>query len=159
MNDLLNIILKDTFSQTQLRHNLLILRSYLSQKIFGGEKETSFSPNDLNWLNSLDPNLYQQFNNQNAFELLDQLESELKKVVPLVLYLGFEADETAIAQICAFARKTFQKPFLILDVKLNPELIAGCALSWKGIYKDYSLKAIIDQRKIEILQNFQKFLQ
>lgn len=159
MNDLLNIILKDTFSQRQLNHNLLILRSYLSQKIFGSQKEASFSPADLNWLNNLDPNLYQEFNSQNAFELLDQLELELKKVVPLVLYIGFEADDITIAQICAFARNAFQKPNLILDVKLNPGLIAGCAFSWKGIYKDYSLKAMIDQRKTEILQNFQKFLQ
>lgn len=156
MNDLLNIILKDTFSQVQLKHNLIILRAFLSQKIFGGEG--NFSPEDLNWLNSLPASLYQQFNSQNAYQLLGQMEAEIKKITPLVLCLAFKADENAISQICLNARKTFQKPDLVLDVKFNPLLIAGCSLSWKGIYKDYSLKAKIDERKDEILQSFKEFL-
>lgn len=156
MNDLLNIILNDTFSQAQLKHHLLILRSHLSQKIFGSEAQ--FSPADVNWLNSLPQNFFSQFNNQNAYQLLDALDAEAKKITPLVIYLAFEADEGTILQICNFARTALQKPDLILDVKFNPLLIAGCSLSWKGIYKDYSLKAKIDQRKEEILQSFKKFL-
>lgn len=156
MNDLLNIILNDTFTQTGLKHNLLILRAFLSQKIFGSRAQ--FAPNDLNWLNALPENFYQQFNSQNTYQLLEELTREAQKITPLVLYLAFEADEGTAAQICSFARQTFQKPVLLLDIKVNPLLIAGCSLSWRGIYKDYSLKSKIDARKDEILQSFKKFL-
>lgn len=156
MNDLLNVILNDTFTQTGLKHNLLILRAYLSQKIFGSRAQ--FAPNDLNWLNTLPENFYQQFNSQNTYQLLGELTREAQKITPLVLCLAFEADEGTAAQICSFARQTFQKPNLILDIKVNPLLIAGCSVSWRGIYKDYSLKSKIDARKDEILQSFKKFL-
>lgn len=157
MNDLLNIILNDTFTQTGLKHNLLILRAFLSQKIFGSQSQ--FAPNDLNWLNTLPENFYQQFNSQNAYQLLEELTKQTQKITPLVVYLAFETDKGTVAQICSFARQTFQKPDLILDIKVNPLLIAGCSLSWKGVYKDYSLKSKIDERKDEILQSFKKFLQ
>lgn len=157
MNELLNIILKDTFSQVQLKHVMLILRAYLSQKIFGSEAQ--FSPEDLNRLNSLPDHFYQQFNNQNAYQLLDQIGGEAKKITPLVLYLAFEPDEATISQICSFARQTFQQPNLILDVKFNPLLIAGCSLSFRGVYKDYSLKAKIEERKQDLITSFKKFLQ
>lgn len=157
MNNLLNIILNDTFTQTGLKHAMLILRAYLSQKIFGSRAQ--FAPNDLNWLNTLPENFYQQFNSQNTYQLLEELTRETQKITPLVLYLAFEADESTAAQICSFARQTFQKPDLILDIKVNPLLIAGCSLSWKGIYKDYSLKAKIDERKEDLMVSFKKFLQ
>lgn len=157
MNDLLNIILKDTLTQTGLKHAMLILRAFLSQKIFGSRAQ--FAPNDLNWLNALPENFYQQFNSQNTYQLLEELTRETQKITPLVIYLAFETDEGIAAQICSFARQTFQKPNLILDIKLNPLLIAGCSLSFRGVYKDYSLKAKIEERKQDLITSFKKFLQ
>lgn len=158
MNDILSIILSDTFSLNLIKHRLGILKSNLIKTFFGNETaESSVSTEDINWLKSLPQSFYQQFNKDNIYQIFSGLEEELSKLKVLIIYLAFEPDETTINQIGAFARKIYD-PALILDIKVNPGLIAGTALVWKGIYRDYSLKAKIETKKSEILEEFKKFL-
>ena len=41
---------------------------------------------------------------------------------------------------------------------VDPRLIAGAALVWKGVYRDYSLRAKLEQKRQELLEEFRKFL-
>ncbi|MDP3733366.1 MAG: hypothetical protein Q8Q91_02375 [Candidatus Daviesbacteria bacterium] len=158
MNNLLNTILKDTFSTNLLKHRLRILKTNLLKTFFGSQTEELFlSAEDMNWLKSIPLPLYQQFNKDNVYQIFSNLETEISKLKILTIYLTFEPDEITLGQIGAFARKTFD-PALLLDIKLNPNLIAGTAFVWKGIYKDYSLHAKIEEKKPEILEGFKKFL-
>lgn len=157
MNDILTTILKDTYTLTQLKHRLNILKFYLLNSFFGGQAQESWSPPDLNWLKSLPTPIYQQFNKDNVYQIFTDLESKINQFQPLIIYLTFEPDDAAMAQIGAFARKTF-KDLLLLDTKFDPNLIAGAALVWKGVYKDYSLRAKIEESKLEMLDSFKKFL-
>lgn len=158
MNEILNTILKDTYTLTQLKHRLNILKSYLLNSFFSsGTQNEALSSPDLNWLKSLPPTFYQQFTKDNVYKIFADLESKINQFQPLIIYLTFEPDDAAISQIGAFARKTF-KDLLLLDTKFDPNLIAGAALVWKGIYKDYSLRAKIEERKTEMLESFKKFL-
>lgn len=156
MNDILNIILKDTFSLTLFKHRVKLLKSNLLKTFFGGESVPP-TPSDLNWLKSLPMSFYQNFNKDNVYQIFSELDQNCTKLPTLTIYLTFEPDETTIASIGTFARNTFGLP-LMLDIKYDPRLITGAALSWKGVYKDYSLRAKIEERKGEILQNFKKFL-
>ncbi len=157
MNDILNTILKDTFSLTAFKHRVNLLKSNLLKTFFGGESTPTLSPSDLNWLKSLPVNFYQNFNKDNVYQIFSELEEKEGKLPTLTIYLTFEPDEATVANIGAFARNTFKLP-LMLDIKLDPILIAGAAISFKGVYKDYSLRAKIEEKKGEILQNFNKFL-
>ncbi len=158
MEDILAIILKNTYSLTQLKHRLRILKSNLLKTIFGNNQDNSaVSPADLNWLQSLPPGLYQQFNKDNVYQIFTNLEEEVAHLQNLIMYLPFEPDDTTINQIGAIARQTFF-PALLLDIKFDPNLIAGAVLSWKGIMRDYSLRTQIEARKEEISQGFKKFL-
>ena len=158
MNDLLNTILKETFSLNGLKHRLRILKSNLLKTFFGNEKEeVTLSTQDLNWLKSLPLSFYQQFNKDNVYQIFFDLEAAEAKLKILTMQLTFEPDEDALNQIGTFARKIFD-PTIILDIKLNPNLIAGAALVWKGIYRDYSLRTKIEEKKPEILEGFKKFL-
>ncbi|OGE64836.1 hypothetical protein A3I48_04475 [Candidatus Daviesbacteria bacterium RIFCSPLOWO2_02_FULL_36_7] len=156
MNDILSIILKDTYSLSQLKHRLRILKSSLLKAFFGGENLT-FSPTQLSWLKSLPTEFYQKFNKDNVYQIFTEIEKEISKLKTLTIYLTFEPDELTLTQLGAYVRTNFGPNFL-LDIKLKPDLIAGPALVWKGIYKDYSLKAKLEARKAEILQEFKKFL-
>ncbi|MBI2329999.1 hypothetical protein HYU94_01270 [Candidatus Daviesbacteria bacterium] len=177
MDQTLAIILKDTYSLTQLKSRLRILKSSLLKTFFGGSTgstpgespstslgtsgpifEVNILPQDLNWLKSLPENFYRQFNKDNVYKIFTELEAQIPKLPILTMYLVFEPDFMSLGQIGATVRKTFVQPTLLLDIKLNPGLIAGIALVWKGIYKDYSVKAKIEQRKEEILQGFKRFL-
>ncbi len=157
MNDILNTILKDTYTLTQLKHRLNILKSHLLNSFFGNQIEENLPPPDLNWLKSLPTPIYQQFNKDNVYQIFTDLENKINQFQPLIIYLTFEPDDSVLSQIGTFARKTF-KGLLLLDTKFDPNLIAGAALVWKGVYKDYSLRAKIEERKAEMLDSFKKFL-
>lgn len=158
MSDILNTILSDTYTLTQLKHRLRILKNYLLKNFFGGDmKLAEAATADLNWLKSLDHTFYQNFHQDNVYDIFTNLEAEIKKISPLTIYLTFEPDSSTCASIGMFARKRFNSS-LILDIKYDPSLIAGAALVWKGVYKDYSLRAKIAEKKTEILQSFKRFL-
>lgn len=158
MNESLITILKNTYSINQLKHRLNILKSYLLKAFFGNLETTPISRDDLNWLNSLPEQFYQQFNKDNVYTIFDELEGLSLKLTPLSIYLTFEPDDATLTQITTHARKTFGDSMLLLDTKFDPKLIAGCTLVWKGVLHDYSLRARIEERKVEILANFRKFL-
>lgn len=159
MNELLSILLEATYSLTSLKHRLRILKSNLLKTFFGGEDQAlSLTPQDLNWLRSLPDSFYRKFTKDNIYQILDDMEKEIPNLPTLTMYLTFEPDEATLVQIGSVARRNFNSPSLILDVKLNLDLIAGAALVWKGVYKDYSLRAKIETRKLEIFEGFRKFL-
>lgn len=158
MNDLLNAILTNTYSLTQLKHRLNILKTYLVKAFFGETEQLPLSREDLTWLNSLPEQIYQKFNKDNVYQIFDELQQLSSKLTPLTIYLTFDPDDATLAQIAGYVRKVFANPFLIIDTKFDPKLIAGCSLAWKGVLKDYSLRSRIEEKKMEILANFKKFL-
>jgi len=158
MDQILDTILTDTFTLSQLKLRLRILKSNLLKTFFAGSQELEqTSLEELNWLKSLPVSFYQQFNKDNIYKIFSELEEADKKLAVVTIYLTFEPDDEATKAIGTAARKTFGKT-LLLDIKYDPKLIAGCALVWKGVYKDYSLRAKIEERKEQILQHFKKFL-
>lgn len=157
-NEIFNIILKDTFSLAQFKHRLRLLKSNLLKNFFGTQDESlPLYAQDLSWLKSLPATFYEKFNKDNVYEILSNLEKQASNLPLLTMYLTFEPDEVVLSQIGSFCRNKFG-PNLLLDIKLNPNLIAGTALAWKGILHDYSLRAKIEERKTEISQGFKKFL-
>lgn len=156
--DILQTILKDTYTLSQLKHRLHILRSKLSQSFFGGEIISSLSPSDTIWIQSIPPEFFALFNKDNYSKLISDTELSLSKIKMLTVYLAFETNDEVLGAIGIKARQLFGEAFL-LDIKYNPELIAGCAFSWNGIYKDYSIHSKILEKKEIISANFKKFIQ
>lgn len=154
--DILNTILQNTYSLTQLKHRVSILKSFLEQQFFGAGKQ-DLSQIDTAWINSLPQTFLQNFNKDNLSAAFEELQKQITKLQTLTLYLTFDPDTQSIQQMGEFARRTFS-PLIMLDIKYDPNLIAGAALVWKGVYKDYSLRSKIESRKGEILESFNKFL-
>lgn len=158
IDQILDTILKNTFSLTSLKHRLRILKSYLEANLFGSKETEAPIKEDSDWLKTLPPPFYQNFNKDNVYQIFSQLEHKISQYAVLIIYLTFVADEAVLSQIGQKARKTFANPALLLDVKYDPKLIAGTALSWKGMYKDYSLHSRIEEKRGDILESFKKFL-
>ncbi len=158
MDDILTIILKDTYSLTQYKHRLMVMKTHLLQVFFGGGQNETLSTQDSIWVKSFPPNFYKQFNKDNVYDIFSGLENRISHLQILTIYLTFEPDEITLIQLGQAARTFFGFPALILDIKLNPNLIAGTALSWKGRLRDYSLKAKLEEKRIEIAQGFRRFL-
>ncbi len=159
MDEILNTILKDTYSLSSLKHRLRVLKANLLQEFFAGTTEnTPLMTSDLNWLKSLPAGFRQKFTKDNVYEIFSTLEKNITNLKILTMYLTFEPDETTLPQLGTAARTTFSLPSLLLDIKINPNLIAGTALSWKGRMRDYSLKAKLEEKRPEIAQEFKRFL-
>lgn len=157
MDDLLQPILQNTYSLSSLKRRLRILKSILSNKFFGGNPPESPNTDDSLWINSLPGGFLEKFNKDNISKFFSDIETRMQGLQTVTLYLPFDPPDDAIKEIGLNIRNTFGKP-LLLDIRYDPRLIAGCALSWKGIYRDYSLKGRIEERKLAILESFKKFL-
>ena len=159
MNDILNIILQNTYTQTQLKHRVRTLKAYLEKALFTTDRNLKdASQSDLNWLNSLPDTFYKNFNRENIYQIFTKIEPEIEKLPTLTLYLAFEPNEQAISYLGPMVRKIFEDPTLLTSIKVDPSLIAGCGLSFNGMYKDYSLRAKIEEKKEQIMENFKQFL-
>lgn len=157
MDQILDTILNNTYTLPVLKHRINVLRIYLAKKIFGAKHDQPLSPEDQNWINSLPPESLEYFNKTNLYETLRLMEDAALNAQVLILYLSFEADEQSVKMIADKTRTLLNRPIL-LGIKYDPHLIAGLALSLNGIYKDYSLREKIEERKAEILGSFKKFL-
>lgn len=157
MDNILSTILNNTYTLTQLNRRLRVLKAQLLKNLFGGEVISEPISDDLNWLKSLPENFLSQFNKDNVYQIFTSIETAITNLQLLTVYLAFEADNTTIEQVGNFARKIFN-PSLLLDAKFDPNIIAGAALVWKGVYKDYSLRAKLKEKEGEISQSFKKFL-
>ena len=154
-NDYLATILSNTYTISQLKHRILILKDYLQETLFGGAKKTDLANEDTLWLNSLPKDFLQKFTKDNTYDIFASLEKEAGLIKTLTMYLTFEPDSTTLTQIGTRAKTLFP---VLLDIKYDPKLIAGTALVWNGVYKDYSLHSKIEQKNSEILESFKKFL-
>lgn len=158
-NQILQKILENTFTLSQLKHKVRILHEYLSGKFFTSqETPQQFEPTDIIWINTLGASFFNQFNKDNISHIFEYLGAFIKKQKPLVIYLSFEPTEETISQIGLNLRKNFTN-HQIFDLKADPKLIAGAALSFNGILKDYSMRVAIENKKKEILASFKRFLQ
>lgn len=162
--NLMDKVLQDTYTQTALQKRLRVLRDYLLHKLFvsldekaDSLKGVNLTVTDLQWVYSLGTDFLNEFDRNNVYQKLQALEEEVKKLPFLTLYLSFEPNDDAIRLLGTFLRKEFTHN-MIFESKLNPDLIGGCGVVWKGIYKDYSVKSLIDRKHEEILTNFKTFL-
>lgn len=157
-NEILQIILQNTFTKLALRHRLRALKSHLEKGLYGAPLNDQYIPGeDIAWLASLPGDVFARFSKDNLSSTFKKIDQAVNTLPILTIFLPFETDDAINLQIGSFARITFKKN-VILETKYNPSLIAGCALSWNGIYQDYSLKARIEERKDQILESFKRFL-
>lgn len=154
----LETILSDAYTQALALRRLRALREFVIAKLFkeGSDISSRIDQEDLIWLKDQDPYFYRLFKRDIAYQILDQAEEEIKKIQPLVIFLPFDLPLPEIKKMGQQLRKNYGKYFLI-DIKSDPDLIAGAALSWKGVYKDYSLRQRVSSQREEILEKLKGF--
>ena len=165
-NNILSLFLNQTYYKSQITRRLKVLKGFLENKFFNSPKH-EVSPEDTAWLQSLGEDFYnseavsssayKNFTKLNVYQILAKLEKDIKELQTLTVYVPFEMPDAEKDKLGAYLRANFKKD-LIFEIKLDPELIGGTALTWKGVYKDYSLRARIDQNNEAILASLNTFL-
>lgn len=155
MQAIYNKILEDTYTFSKLKQRLVLLRNYLTSEVFSAAK-IELSPEEKEWLDNLGPNFFKSFNKDNVYPLLTGLDETVKKLSPVIIYLAFEPSKEEIREIGTHIRKNF-KSIQVFDLKYDPGLIGGCALVLNGIYKDYSLRSLIQANKSVLLDQMKHY--
>lgn len=165
MNKLLDKIIEDTYTKSDLMRRLGLLKEYTVRRLFSKSVNSlSLSQIDSEWITSLGEDFFKKFDIKSVYDTFTQLEVAAKEINPLTIFLSVDMSNDYIAQIGQRCRKLFarlpdrQGQRFLIDIKLDPGLIAGCSLVWGGVMKDYSIRAKIEENKQVILQSFKRSL-
>lgn len=138
-SNLLNLILSNTFTPAQALNKLHQLKKKAVAVFF----QVSPKP---------DPILPQYINRDNVYQVFEAAEKEIKAIPALVIYLPIELPSEQLIILGNYVRKFFNNDHFLIEVKLDPTLLAGPAFVWQGIYKDYSIRQ-------KLLENHQAILE
>lgn len=161
-NSITKTFFKTTYSVSQARARLRLLRDYLIDYLFAPPndnlltsqvKDVRPAGSDKDpWLKSLGEEFYNEFSHENVYQKLKVLEETISDSEPLVMYMAFDMPDDEINKLGPWMRKNIMEDILF-DIKIDPTLMGGCAFSWHGIFKDYSLRAKVAQNHDKILAN------
>lgn len=155
--NIFDVILENTYTLPDLKHRVRILKDYL-EGIFFKDMVPQFVLEDQKFIQQLPIDFFQTVNPKNFEQFFEDLENQIKVISPLILYLPFEIGKEDVQKISLWLRQNLKYPPPLLEVKIDPNLLGGSALSYKGVYKDYSLKARIESQKEEILQSLKSYI-
>ncbi len=159
-DQIFSAILANTYTARKLQKRLRVLKMSLLSRIFGTTNQigdTTEIEEEQDWLSSLSPELLAQINKDTVYPLFEKLETKIKNIEILTVYLALELPKEELARLASVLRSEYGSAFLF-DIKFDPNIIAGASVVWKGIYKDYSVRSMIGERKNEILTEFRRFV-
>lgn len=125
---------------------------------------------NFKWIGSLGE-IVKLFNPQKIDSQFSQLEKSIQDTKTVIVYLpmelnlenyNFSVGESSSSRVSPqikigrWIKENVDKK-MIFDVAIDPSLIGGCALSLNGVYKDFSLKAKIEENKAAILKSLTEY--
>src|SRR5574340_853235 len=93
-----------------------------------------------------------------AIEVFNKASEDLSKVPELVVYVSLALPLESRGQLGKKAREILGQRFF-LDFKVDPDLWGGAALAWQGQYRDYSLKRRFEEKKEQLGEIYNRFLE
>lgn len=158
-DNLLEKILENTYTLDVLKKRVKALRQKVNIELFNLKIDPKRQDNEhAAWLNSLGKDFFKVFTREDFQQVFETLDKQISEIQPLVIYFSFDPGPSQIILIGGLLRQDLGKNF-IFDIKLDYSLLGGCAFVWKGVYKDYSIKAKLALNREKILESFRNFLQ
>ena len=172
-------IMKTTFTKNQLLRRIRLLNDFISFRLFrpegiqskdlreqimkffathskGSAGELDVIAQEADWLNSLEESFFARFTKENFNVAFDSLEKELSNAVPVILYLPFFMPEVRQLEVGKWFKDNIG-PHMLFETNFNPNLVGGCAVSYRGEMRDYSILGKIDANKQLIINNLKSF--
>lgn len=157
-DNLLEKILENTYTLDVLKKRVKALKQKVNIELFNLKIDAKHQDTEYAaWLNSLGKDFFKVFTREDFQQVFEALDKQISEIQPLVIYFSFDPGPSQIILIGGLLRQDLGKNF-IYDIKLDYSLLGGCAFVWKGIYKDYSIKAKLALNREKILESFRNFL-
>ena len=153
------IIAEDTYTLSQLQKRLGFLREQMTRQFFGASPaKTAYTPpEERDWLQIVSKQLESHVTKENIYQIFAQLEADVKNTSHLVIMLPFLLPPAQTSALGKWLREQFNAS-IFFEPKLDSNLIAGCALIWKGVYKDFSLRQKVEDQRQTIFADFGQYL-
>ena len=158
--ELFKAILTDTYTARKLQKRVRVLKMYMLGKIFN----SSTQPLDENemaeekaWFESISFKFESQITKDNVYQIFANLEARIKAIRLLTVYVAFDMPQDEITRLGKALRQVYGEQFLF-DIKFDPNVIGGAAFVWNGVYRDFSVRSMVESRKQEILLEFRTFV-
>lgn len=158
---ILDELLKDTFTLEVLRKRYQVLKRKIEGDIYHQKDDVSNSEheekNSDDGLDGFDKSILRDVKGSDYSKVSEYIENFIKNLEALSIYFVFVPDEKQIKEVGTWLRGNLKNPRLIFQVKVDPALIGGCAIAYKGVYKDYSLRSRIGENKSKLIEEFRKY--
>ena len=82
-------------------------------------------------------------NSAAAQQFLKSLIETLKKLTFVDLTLAYSPTYDQLTELARWWRVYTKVPYILLDIKVDKELIAGAVIGYNGLMKDYSLHRVL----------------
>lgn len=147
-------MLRTCFTKTELHRRINILRDFLEAKFFMGETHSlqdwlyahHIPDPDSQAILSWGKAFYDSFTADNVYQVISDFTKFVSELPILTMYLPFTPQEKEMVSLGIWCRKNINAR-CILDIRSDPSLVAGCTLSWNGVYRDYSLHSFIEDSR------------
>jgi F0F1-type ATP synthase delta subunit len=157
--NLLETILGNTYTKTDLQHRVTLLREFLEYQFFKPHDKVNLVyllnefintkgelRDEFNALMAWDFSFYSQFNKENVYNVLEQIEKESEKLPVVTIYLPFVLPIFETPKLGNWLRKNIASN-VIAEIKTDATLIGGCSVVWNGEYRDFSLRSRMGKHK------------
>ncbi len=171
----LALFLSDTYTRNQATRRFRLVKDFVNYQAFGSTSqgglnqaiksfkaeyvkinERSETEEDMLFLDGLGEAFFQSFKISSLKEDFEQFEKELEATKLVIVYIPFEMPIQEIRKLGVWLKSTLGLE-TIFDLRFDGNLIGGCALSYRGVYKDLSLKSRIEEHKKQVIDTLISF--
>lgn len=167
---LLEIILSNTYSRQSLKHRLNLTREFLEFHFFSPHENQNLiyllnrfvdqkkeGRDEFNALYTWGNDFFDSLKRENFYDYLEKISQAAREIPEAILYLPFMPPIYEEPKLCGWFRENV-KPRFLISVKFNRNLIGGCALVWKGVYYDFSLRYYLTKSRVTIKKVVEEYL-
>lgn len=165
IQELMFTIIKTAYTKADIQRRMRLLREYLEQIHFTGERIdlTKFllsrraQTDDIDAFLSWGNEFFDTFTKEKAYPILNAISEHMKTLPVISMYIPYEPVPAEINKLGIWVRRNVDEQVLI-DLHTDPTLLGGCAFAWQGTYRDYSLRYYMQKKREEIAKVIQEYV-
>jgi hypothetical protein len=159
-------ILSNSYTKGDIARRLRFLRQYLETCFFKPDETdmTKFllsehaTTDDIDAFISWGKTFFDGFTKENAYKIIEDIEKYIKTMPMISLYIPYEPVPAELVKLGKWFRANVRETILI-DMKIDPTLLGGCAFVWQGNYRDYSLRYYMEKKRDEITKLVESYVE
>ncbi len=167
---MLETIIANTYTRNSLAHRLDLAKGFLEYYFFQGHENRNLiyllneyinlkkeNRDEFNAMVAWSYPFFNQVNKSNFYGVLSRLETAMKALDGATIYLPIILPPYEHPKLCGWFRANVH-PRFIIDLRFDRSLIGGCAIVYKGVYHNFSLRYFLERDKPAIKSVVEEYL-